>query len=357
MKTLNACSLAVVVAMFAACSSSSAPDDASPEGAPPTTAATTVDGGPTTAPVEVLRPAPTPGSPVALHGALHVDPGGVLLDSGGSPVVLRGMSLFWSQWGAPFWNPTAIGRLARDWKATVVRAPLGIESGGYLENPAREKAKLRAVVDAAIAEGLYVIIDWHDHNAQLHTDQSKAFFDEMAGAYGSSPNVIYEIYNEPFGVPWSTIKTYAEAVIPVIRGRGARNLVVVGTPNWSQDVDVAADAPLADGNVAYALHFYAATHKGPLRDKAKAALGKRLPLFVTEWGTTEATADGVVDLVESQTWLDFLAQHRISWCNWSLGDKAEAASAVLPGTNPLGPWPRSTLTTSGAYVVEKLAQP
>jgi endoglucanase len=234
---------------------------------------------------------------------------------------------------------------------------MAVENAGYLDNPAREVAQLKLVVDAAIASGIYVIVDWHDHNAQDHLDRSKAFFDEFVSAYANVPNIIYEIYNEPVGVSWSTVKTYATSVVGVIRARGAKNVIVVGTPNWSQDVDVAADDPLADTNVAYTLHFYAGSHKAPYRAKALVAINKHLPLFVTEWGTTDASGNGGNDLVESQTWLTFLAQHQISWCNWSMFDKDESASALKPGASTSGPWPASELTTSGAFVSAAIASP
>ena len=80
----------------------------------------------------------------------------------------------------------------------------------------------------------------------------------MALEYGAFPNVIYEIYNEPLNVSWSNvIKPYAMSVISIIREIDPDNLIIVGTPNWSQRVDMAAQDPIVEfENIAYTLHFY-----------------------------------------------------------------------------------------------------
>lgn len=303
------------------------------------------------------EPIPSGSTPIAHHGALSVS-GNAIVGAKGA-VALRGMSFYWSQWSSDFWNKSAVDVLVDDWKVTVVRAAMGVENGGYLENQAREKARVRTIVDAAIARGVYVIIDWHDHYANNHTEDAKAFFREMADAYGTSPNVLFEIWNEPLDVSWSTVKEYANAVIPEIRGRGANNVVIVGTPHWSQDVDAAAQDPVAQTNVAYAIHFYANTyaHREPLRQKAITAMSKGLALFATEWGTPSADGSGTVNTAESQTWLEFLKAHNIGWCNWSLVDKAEAAAALTPGASPTGPWADDILTPSGRFVKQALAKP
>jgi endoglucanase len=287
---------------------------------------------------------------VSKHGALRVE-GNRVVDKDRQPVQLRGMSLFWSQWST-FYTAKNVDVMADDWKATVVRAALGVENdGGYLAAAQANVAKVRAVVDRAIARDIYVIIDWHDHHAQEHVAQATTFFEEMAKAYGKQPHVLFEVYNEPMDTTWPVVKSYAEQMIGKIRKAGSENLVIVGTPNWSQDVDVAAQRKItSDNNIAYTLHFYAATHKQELRDKAKAALDRGIALFVTEWGTCSADGNGAVDEAETKTWLSFLESRSISWANWALNDKTEACSAVKTGTGSTGPWRDDQLTQSGLLV-------
>ncbi|HTN88651.1 MAG TPA: glycoside hydrolase family 5 protein [Sorangium sp.] len=294
--------------------------------------------------------------PVDTHGRLQIV-GKELRNQYNAPVQLRGMSLFWSQWGGSFYNANVVNSIADSWGATVVRAAMGVESGGYLTNPAAEKARVKAVVDAAIAKGIYVIIDWHDHSASSHTAQAKAFFTEMAQTYGNQPNVLFEIFNEPDGEPWSEIRTYANEVIAAIRATGSNNVIIVGTPTWSQDVDIAANNPITGySNIAYTLHFYANTHRESLRAKARTAMDKGLALFVTEFGTCDASGNTGLNLTESQTWINFLNTNKISWANWSLFDKNETASALVPGASTSGPWPDAQLTESGRWVKARMLE-
>lgn len=293
-------------------------------------------------------------SPVATHGKLAVN-GNKIVDAKGKPVQLRGMSFFWSQWMGKYFTPETVKWLHDDWNCTIVRAVMGVDLGGYLSNPKQEKQKIITVVDEAIREGIYVIIDWHDHNAQDHTKESKAFFAEMAQRYGDKPNVIYELYNEPVKVPWSTvIKPYLKAVIDTIRHYDNDNLIVCGTPNWSQDVDVASEDPLTGSNIAYSLHFYSGSHKQSLRDKATKALNNGVALFVTEFGTTDASGNGTVNKEETLIWWKFLDDNKISWCNWSVADKDETSAILKPGANATGKWSNAQLTESGLFVREEL---
>jgi endoglucanase len=304
------------------------------------------------APATIVRPERWSVPPVQAWGRLQVC-GTQICSQRGKPVQLRGMSLFWSNsgWGGErFYDAAVVDELADGWHATVVRAALGFnENGGYFSNPVANEARVRAVIDAAVARGMYVIVDWHSHS--LFKDEAVAFFSAMAKEYAKVPNIIWEPFNEPVKQSWSReLKPYHQAVIAAIRAAGSKNLVVVGSPTWSQDVDVAADDPITgDANVAYALHFYAGSHHQALRDKADLARKRGAAVFVTEWGTCAASGDGGFDPVASKAWTDWLDEHGISSLNWALNDKRETASALHPGTRAVGPWGAGQLTDSGRW--------
>ncbi|MEI6086456.1 MAG: glycoside hydrolase family 5 protein [Bacteroidota bacterium] len=309
-------------------------------------------------PVTPVVPTPekdfTNSSAVDYYGPLKVS-GNRITGKADSAVQLRGMSFFWSQWIGKYYNASVVKWLKDDWYCNVVRAAMAVEEGGYLTNPAIEKQKVFDVVDAAIANGMYVIIDWHDHHASDHLAQATKFFAEIAQKYGDKPNIIYEPYNEPLQVSWKTIiKPYHQAIIDTIRKYDPDNLIICGTSTWSQDVDVAAYDTLVGTNIAYTLHFYAGTHKQALRDKAKLALDKGIALMVTEYGTTDATGDGFVNQSETNLWYNFLDANKLSWCNWSLADKTESSAALFSGSSISGNWMNTQLTTSGSFVRQEM---
>jgi aryl-phospho-beta-D-glucosidase BglC (GH1 family) len=280
--------------------------------------------------------------------------------SGGQVKSFAGNSFFWSNtgWGQEkMYNADVVKWLKDDWKSTIVRVALGAdESGSYIEDPEGNVARIETVVDAAIANDLYVIIDFHSHHAEDKKAEAIAFFERMAQKYGSYNHVIYEIYNEPLQISWSqVIKPYAQDVISAIRSIDPDNLIVVGTPTWSQDVDVASQDPIMGANIAYALHFYAGTHNQSLRDKALTALNNGIALVVTEWGSVNANGDGAVDEVSSNEWMAFIKEHNLTHLNWAVSDKSEGASIIKPGVNPSGGWSASDLTASGSYVKSVIA--
>lgn len=279
--------------------------------------------------------------------------GTFLVNEKGEKVVLKGVSMGWHNWWPRFYNASAVKTLKEQWNCTLIRAAMGVEpEGAYLSNPDKALKCVTAVADAAIANDMYVIIDWHSHG--LYTEEAKEFFSQITARYKGVPNVIYEIFNEPVKDTWADVKKYSEDVIACIRAVDKEALILVGTPHWDQDVHLAADDPIKNvHNIMYTLHFYAATHKTSLRERADYALEKGLPLFVSECAGMEASGDGNIDLQEWNKWQAWMKEHAVSWAAWSIADKDETCSMLYPSA-PDAEWKSEDLKEWGRIVKEVL---
>ncbi len=307
---------------------------------------------------------------VERHGWLRTE-GPYLLNEKGNIVQLKGLSFYWSNpsWnGWSYYNESTVDALVDQWKCTVLRAAYDRDGGNN-----NGWDGVQRVINQAIKKGIYVIIDWHSHTAHEQEGAAVQFFKEQAQAYKNTPNVIFEPYNEPKNAggssggtqtaavtTWGAIKPYLQNVTQAIRDAGSKNLVVVGTPYYCQFVDIAASSPLRDKsgkpftNLAYSFHFYAASHgpeayyvkQGQISEgsggmESEYLMGglSRVPIFVTEWGTTHSNGgqDGMnyIDGTNTDWWFERFINgpYHLSWCNWS-ASSFEASSAFSGGTNP-----------------------
>ena len=304
-------------------------------------------------------------------------------DQNGNVIQLRGMSTHGLQWYPEILNDNAFAALSNDWGANVIRLAMYVGEDGYANDPTVMKERVIKGIELAKKHDMYVIVDWHVHIpgnplAEIYSG-AYDFFDEISNLYPNDPYIIYELCNEPSsndggipggGVPnneegWQIVKSYAEPIIEMLRKKGNENLIIVGSPNWSQRPDLAADDPIADSNTVYAAHFYAGTHKPDPNDYVMSnilyALEKGVPVFISEWGTSEATGAGGPYLEESDKWISFLNKQNISWVNWSLTNKNESSGAFRPFISgqheaaSLDPgeqqiWDPYELSVSGEYV-------
>lgn len=307
-------------------------------------------------------------TPVEKHGWLKTQ-GKYLLNEKGNIVQLKGMSFFWSRsdWYSGtgidhFYSSSMVNLLVDQWKCTVLRVAYSTDGGSP-----QGWNYCQTVIDAAIDKGIYVIIDWHAHDAHNHENTAKDFFVDQAKKYKDTPNVIFEPYNEPVTAgqatpedgstsnaekTWKAIKPYLTNVTKAIRNTGSKNLVVLGTPYYCQHVGVAANDQITDNgkpfeNVAYSFHFYSGSHgKNAHEVKEGNASGLEadylnrginlIPIFVTEWGTSYSCGglySDVVDESNTDWWFEnWVDKYHLSHCNWSVSDW-QASSAFSGGTN------------------------
>jgi len=306
---------------------------------------------------------------VEKYGQLHIE-GTHMVSENGDIVQLRGMSTYGLNGMYGFVNEASVQTLAEDWGCDIIRLAMYTATGddNYISDPDKYFDQMCEYVDLCIAQGVYVMIDWHilyDGDPNTYKAEAIDFFSRISAIYADSPNVIYEICNEPNSsgeeveVDWdNVIKPYAEEVIAAIRANDPDNIVIVGTPNWSQDVDAASMNPLDDENVMYTVHFYAGSHGQDHIDKVQTAIDNGVAVFCTEWGTTYDSGNGLVFVDESKMWLDFFDENSIGWCNWSIGGSStEASNALRFISNVLtieekyqGHWPDEFISDSGLFV-------
>lgn len=274
---------------------------------------------------------------------------------------LKGVSTMWLNWENRYSASQAgLAWLRDNWNLSVIRAAMGIEpEGAYLTNPELARTQLRQVVQNAIATGVYVLIDWHDHTALEHQAEAIAFFTDIAAEFGSFPNVLYEPFNEPLNIDWSTqVKPYHEAVLQAIRAEDPDNIVVLGTSTWSQRVDQAAADPVVGDNLMYTVHFYACDHRTFQRNIAQQAFAANLPLFVTEWGATPADGGSAAATVcedEATIWHDWLDEAGISWAAWKLDGCRDSSCFFTSRDAPAdGGWTDEWLHGHAQFVVDRL---
>lgn len=296
-------------------------------------------------------------TPVGKHGKLSVE-GTKIVDKNKQEFQLKGVSTHSIAIYSQYINEETFKEMRDNWNINVIRiAMYSNPNDGYTKEL---HSKVKEAVNYATDLGLYVIIDWHilqDNNPNTYKNEAISFFEEMANEFKNNKNVLYEICNEPNGdVTWDKdIKPYAEEVISKIRAIDTNAIIIVGTPKWSQDVDIVANNPITDyENIMYTLHFYAATHKDELRKKLKIAHEKGLPIFVTEFGISDASGNGTISQEEGDKWIELLNSYNISWVCWNLSNKNETSAILNSNCNKTTGFQESDFSQQGKWLLKKI---
>lgn len=331
-------------------------------------------------------------TPVAANGKLRVERT-YLLNARGDTVQLRGVASHGLQWFNGFYGTgKAFGAAAEEWGADVLRLTLYLSEDGYLTSKKITRDQFDAMIDdyvkICVQKGIYIILDWHVHKPgypAYYQAQAKDFFGRMGAKYGSLPNVMWEICNEPSSasltegqsgqpgvtdpghyVTWTEIANYAKEVIPVIKSHNPDAVVLVGTPSWSSLgisskgndswKEIAANK-LPYSNILYVIHYYAAAHGF---QAAYEAASKELPLFSTEWASAGFQDSSANDVGKGQAFLDMMRRRKIGWCYWNYSDGSPAVFAAFDSsTTPNGPFSPtgSNVTATGRLLYNWLSQP
>ena len=301
---------------------------------------------------------------VSKYGDLRIKDGYVA-DASGKKVSLMGPSLYWSCIEPLWWSRETVKYLVDKYNIQIIRLPVAIAPGEYgwgrtslqyspntwnedcyYYRPDYTKKLVDEVVEAAIENDIYVIIDFHEHYAEDWTYIACEFFSYFAKKWGNYPNVLYEIYNEPV-CDKGTVINYAKQVIPTIRAIDSDNIIIVGSPNYSREPHTVTDAGQGQSNIAYSWHGYIMyNHQSDWDSSEASSWNTSVPVIVTEWGVGNNKDDGGL--------LNLFKERGVINCFWSMsnlgGDEA-AWSVLKPSCNKKSDWTEADMTENGAFLL------
>ena len=308
--------------------------------------------------------------------------GNHFIDNAGKTVRLRGVNVSglefvaaqgWSPadpWGGqagkgmPNWNAM------KSWSVNVVRLPLNeaswlgypcVDATGATRDPDpghNYQATVKQSVADATAAGLYVIIDLHwtapknfcplAQNPMADADNSINFWTSVAGTFKAYPNVLFELFNEPYlnwlatpGTEWQTmmqggtITQYVtggtpyqaaynwkaagmQQMLTAVRATGATNPVLIAGITWSKDLSQwLANAP-----------------KDPLNQIA--AVWHAYPAYGTAFGTPAYTMPNLGQAAYAHA--QSILSAGIPVVITESGDQSSAGTVGAPFESVLLPW-------------------
>lgn len=313
-------------------------------------------------PVNITKPTKKRDFVVSKYGFLNTSKGYVG-DASGNKVSLMGISYFWSD-AAPiglWWCGETVRALVDQYNVQVLRLAVTISPCGangqahcssddriwggdgaidnYRKSPEATRKMVDEVVKACIENDIYVIIDFHEHQAQDWVDLSKDFFGYFSSKWGSFPNVMYEIFNEPMEGN-DPVVAYAKQIIPVIRANDPKNIIIVGSTQWSREPDGVTAAGDGQTNIAYTWHGYKEYDHQKDWD-GKSHWNNGLPIVVTEWGVDGGGNDGGMRSI--------FKEHGVINCFWSISNKeSDSQWSIFKGSCfKKSGWTDNDLNTNG----------
>lgn len=243
----------------------------------------------------------------------------------------------------------------------VIRVP--VHPDRYVTDEYYMWRYLDKIVRWAGERGKYVIVDWHyignpvtgignemPDIGQNHMELTKQFWAQTASYFKDTPNVIFEIYNEPAFIESESWEEAAKEIIRVIRENGASQMIIIGSPEYSYDLSWIKKSSISDSNAAYSVHVFPSKI---LWEKKISEVQDEVPIIVTEWGYIDS------DITAEQSYLrgnketfgepfvNYLSEHKIGWVACWYDDDWEPP--VFSDEN-------NSLTKWGEFLKDVLAQ-
>lgn len=290
--------------------------------------------------------------------------GRFIKDPAGNNVILRGVSLVdVSVANAGTRSAIQLTNMATDnangWFARVVRFPVYPNSidfqPGWIANPDTYfNNHLNPAIQNCVARQIYCIIDWHyisNYDTAAVDTATRNFWNYVAPRYANTPNVIFELYNEPINPDnWATWKQRAQPWVDIIRSHAPNNLILIGGPRWSQNLSSAGSSPFVGNNLVYVAHIYPQHGGQSTWDSWFGNAANSVPFFITEWGWQNGGAQPTSGTLSGYgtPFSNYMESKGLSWTAWVFDDNwqpvmFDANWNLLGGENFMGQFTKDLL--------------
>jgi hypothetical protein len=304
----------------------------------------------------------TPIQSTAHISGLHVS-GNEILNGAGRQIVPHGVNFSGTEYacvgggggGTPWGifdgpnDQTAVSAMLT-WGIDVVRVPLnedcwlGINGVAAAYSGANYVGAIQNYVNLLNANGIIAILDLHwnapgtslavGQEPMADADHSAAFWTSVATTFKNDSAVMFDLYNEPYGIPWSCWvnggtaaacgTTYdvagMNALISAVRATGATNIVLAGGLAYSNDLSgwLANKPTDPAGNLMANWHVYSfnTCDTTACYNSTAAPVAAQVPLIADEIGESDC-AHGFIDPL--MAWLDTQKSGYLGW-TWDTWD-------------------------------------
>lgn len=227
------------------------------------------------------------------------------------------------------------------WDVDAVRVPLnedcwlGINGVDPAYSGSNYQSAVASFVSELNADGIIAILDlhWSAPGTELATgqeemadaDHSPAFWTSVASYFKSWPGVVYDLYNEPYGISWSCwlsgCTTSAgwqtagmQTLVDAVRGAGADQPIMLGGLDAADDLSgwLANEPSDPDHQLIASFHTYSweSCSNVSCWDSTVAPVADSVPVVTGEMGEDDCTS-GYIDSYMS--WAD---AHGVSYLAW-----------------------------------------
>lgn len=235
--------------------------------------------------------------------------GNQIVDASGKAIVLRGANISSLYWGYEKWHPEAVGNLATEWGAKVVR--IRVHEDRFLADPKAWFKKIENEIAGPAREaGIYVVIHpWIGNNQPLPDDKTVEMWRMIAQRYKDDPTILYDLLAEPREVSWRQTREAYKNLIETVREVNPKSLIFVSGLSWGRRINEYLDEPLPYGNIVYRSNPY--NHIGQFEDLF-GKIATKYPVFLGEFGPSPD-----MDIEDVKALVAYAQKLRIGWTAWA----------------------------------------